>query len=368
MSASNPTTTEDRLHIGYLHIGRDRSGVRRYGRLVAEEAVARGDLDVTQSDAGGRDASWSRLRSAAAALSDVDIAHVQWKLADWDPRVGGIPRMEVALRELPRPLVLTLHDIFERQGVVERSLSPGALGLRRLGRVAARLVVHSQEERRRLEGVVPASKVTVIPHFVESRPHSPDRAEARSDLDLAERRVITLLGAMTKRRGHRLVLEALAQLPDDVTALFVGAPIEGRDHIEAGLRSDAETLGVADRVRFLGYVDDEVLGHVLAATDIGLCPFSEMSASGALATWISTGRPLVASDLPAIREIDALEPGAIGRFSPYAAGPLAVAIDVALERATAAADPLVAGLSERLTSARVMDRYVALYRDVFAGR
>ena len=68
---------------------------------------------------------------------------------------------------------------------------------------------------------------------------------------------------------------------------------------------------MADRVRFMGYVPDDELETVLAATDVALCPFREMSASGALATWISAGRPIVTSDLPPIRELDALAPGAV---------------------------------------------------------
>ena len=161
----------------------------------------------------------------------------------------------------------------------------------------------------------------------------PNRETARVDLDVADRRVITLLGAMTKRRGHRLVIDALPQLPRDVIALFVGAPIEGRDHVGRALEEHAADRGVSDRVRFMGYVSDERLGQVLSATDVGLCPFRDMSASGALATWISARCPILTSDLPAIRELDALEPGALRTFAPYEAEALAVRIGETLEEA-----------------------------------
>ena len=230
------------LRVGFLHVGRERSGVRRYGSILAAEAATRADLEVIESDAGGRDASWSELRAAAGRLADADVVHLQWKLADWDPRLGGIPRMEVALRALPRPLVVTLHDVFGRSGIRERWLSPSALGLRRLGSAAARLVVHADVELRRLHGLVPTERVAVVPHFVETRTDVPDRETARVDLDVTDRRVITLLGAMTKRRGHRLVIDALSQLPRDVIALFVGAPIEGRDHVGRALEEAARIM------------------------------------------------------------------------------------------------------------------------------
>jgi glycosyltransferase involved in cell wall biosynthesis len=259
---------------------------------------------------------------------------------------------------------VTLHDVFARQGFRARWLEAGALGLRLLGRVAARVVVHSEEERQRLDGIVPAERIAVIPHFVEERPALPDRDASRAALGLGDQRVITLLGYLTKRRGHRLVLDALAGLPDDVTCLFVGSVIAGRDHIADGLRQHARELGVGDRVRFMGYVPDADLDAILAATDVALCPFRDMSASGALATWISSGRPIVASDLPAIRELDAMVPGAIRRFAPYEADPLREAIVSALGAASRDPDPNVRRLAAELATPRIVARYADVYRSL----
>ncbi len=311
------------LRVGYLHVGRPRSGLRRYGAILAAEAATRADVEVVESDVGGREAGLSDLRAAAGRLRSADVVHVQWKTADWDPRFGGIPRLEVVLRSLRRPLVVTMHDVFVSQGRWARRLSPTALGIRRLAHAATSLVVHSEDERSRLVGLVPAAKVEVVPHFVEIRPSLPDRAAARRELGLGDQRVVTLLGTITKRRGHRLVIDAMTGLPSDVTALFVGSNIEGRDHVRLELEQHAADVGVADRVRFLGYLPEGELEQVLVATDVALCPFRVMSASGALATWISAGRPIVTSDLAPFRELDALAPGALQPFAPYEPEPLA---------------------------------------------
>lgn len=360
-------TRAERLSVGYLHTGRARSGLRRYGRILATEAATRADLEVLQSDAGDRDASLLDLRRAAGRLRGADVVHLQWKLADWDPRWGGVPRMEVVVASLRRPLVVTMHDVFERSGRWERRLSPAAIGLRRLAHHARRLVVHSEEERERLDGLVPHHKVAVVPHFVEVRTEAPDRTAARETLDVADRRVVTLLGYITKRRGHRLVIDALTDLPPDVTALFVGSTIDGRDHVARDLEAHARDVGVADRVRFMGYVSDEQLAQVLAATDVALCPFRTMSASGALATWISSGRPIVASDLAPVRELDALEPGSLHRFHPYAPAPLAERIAATLDMATDSPDPRVLALAARLATPRMVDRYIGIYRAAVSG-
>jgi len=355
------------LRVGFLHVGRERSGLRRYGQILAQEAARRPDLEVVEADAGGRGASLSSLKRAGRALRRADVVHVQWKLADWDPRWGGIPRLELLRVSNGRPMVVTMHDVFERRSAWERQLSPGALGLRRLGRVARRLVVHSEEERARLDGLVPAHRLELVPHFVEVRGALPDRAAARAALEIEGRRVITLLGYMTKRRGHRLVVDAMRSLPDDVTALFVGATISGREHVGEELQAYASDVGVAERVRFLGYVSEQRLEQVLAATDVALCPFRVMSASGALATWISAGRPIIASDLGPIRELDTMEPGALQVFTPYDAAPLAEAIVRALAMATREPDPNVAALADRLATPRILDRYLEVYRAALAG-
>jgi len=350
------------LRVGFLQIGRDRSGLRRYADIIATEAGARPGIEVVESDVGDRGAPWSDLRRAARRLRDVDVVHVQWKVADWNPRLGGLPRLELALRTMGRPVVFTLHDVYNPQNRWQRWITSEALGLRRLGRAASAVVVHSEEERRRLGRRVPERKVEVVPHFVEGRPGLPDRARARAALDIEDRRVISLLGHIIKRRGHRLVIEALRELPDDVIALFVGSPLQGRDYMVEQFKEWAEKQGVADRVRFTGYVPEDVLEQVLVATDVALCPYRSMSASGALATLISAGRPIVTSDLPQLREMEAMVPGAFHMFSPYTSEALAPVIASALQSATDAPDPHVQALARRLSTARVVDRYVGIYR------
>ena len=351
-----------RLRVGFLHVGRERSGLRRYGAILAAEAATRPELEVVESDIGDRGASWSDLRRAARRLRDVDVVHVQWKVADWNPRLGGIPRLEVALRSMGRPTVFTLHDVYAPENRWQRTVSPEALGLRRLGFAASSVVVHSEEERRRLAGRVPDAKVEVVPHFVETRAALPDRAASRTALEVADKRVITLLGHVIKRRGHRLVIEAMRELPDDVCALFVGAPLRGREYMVDQFREYAVKNGVEDRVRFMGFVSEEQLEQVLAATDVALAPYRSMSASGALATLISAGRPIVSSDLPQFRELAAMESGALHTFTPYEAAALAPAVEEALAVATEEPDPHVQRLARRLSTARVVDRYVGLYR------
>jgi glycosyltransferase involved in cell wall biosynthesis len=352
----------DRLTVGYLHLGSPRGGVRRYGLELAAAARQDPSLAVVEDDCGGSRRSPGDLRRSARHLDAADVAHLQWKLADWGGGYRALAALELFLQASRKPHVVTLHDVYARVGWRERWTSPGALALRRLALSRATVVVHGQEERERLAGLI-GDRVHVVPHFVEERAPLPDRDLAKRALGVSGYRTITLLGHVVRRKGHRLVLDALPLLPADVVALFAGSPIEGRDARARELEARAADLGVADRVRFLGFVPDEDLDTVLAATDLALCPFRDMSASGALSTWISTGRPILASDLPAFREYDALEAGAIRRFSPYTPEALAEAVAGALAEGRPAIDPLVRQLSAALATPRTIERY----RDVYAA-
>jgi glycosyltransferase involved in cell wall biosynthesis len=355
------------MRVAFLHLGRAQGGVGRYGRILADAASRSPTLGVIQVVAGEREATLGELRRAARAASAADVVQVQWKSADWGGGIRSLGRLGFFMAACRRPVVATLHDVYPRLGLRRRWLDPGALALRLLGRTGARLVVHSEEERRRLLDLVPPDRVAVVPHFAEERPPLPDAGGARRSLGVADRRVVTLLGHMTRRKGHRLVLEALATLPADVVALFAGAPLEGRDAREQELRGAAAELGVEDRVRFLGHVPEEALAEVLAATDVSVSPFRDMSASGAVSTWISAERPIVASDLPAFREYETLVPGSIRIFAPLTADALASAVDAALEDAAAHGrdqpDPRVAELHRLLATPRIVERYESLYRD-----
>jgi glycosyltransferase involved in cell wall biosynthesis len=352
----------DHITVGYLHLGRGESGVRRYGRILAEAAARRTDIDVIEADPGDRDAGLADLRRAARRLNAADVVQIQWKSPDWGGPYRALPRLEVFLAACRRPVVVTLHDVYPREGWRNRWANAGAIGLRRLSLGAAWVVVHSNEEAGRLKGVIPGSKLDVVPHFVEKRAPLPDRAAAKAALGLDGCRVISLVGFMTKRKGHRMVMEALRELPPDVMAIFVGAPIEGREVRGQELRHYAAQLGVEDRVRFTGYVSESELRQVMAATDVAVCPFRDMSASGSVSTWISTGRPIVSSDLPAFREYDALSRGSMRMFSPYTADALAAKLGATLEAGLGPIDPAVDRLRRRLATPRVVERYLDVYR------
>src|SRR5262249_6909111 len=101
------------------------------------------------------------------------------------------------------------------------------------------------------------------------------------------------------------LLEAFAQIAQEVPQarlIFVGSALFDRDDYERSLRERVRTLGLADRVVFVGYRHD--LARVLAALDVFAFPSLEKDTTPlALLSAVSAGRPAVASGIDGIREV-----------------------------------------------------------------
>lgn len=138
-------------------------------------------------------------------------------------------------------------------------------------------------------GADPA-RLVVVEHGVDLALFRPpaDRAAARAALGLAGPAVLSV-GHLIDRKGHDFAIRAVAGLPG-VTLMIAGdGPREG------ALRDLASGLGLADRVRFLGHVEQRQLPALYGAADAtALCSDREGIANVLLES-IACGTPLVAT-------------------------------------------------------------------------
>jgi glycosyltransferase involved in cell wall biosynthesis len=354
--------------LGFVHLGRPESGVRRYGQLIADEARRRPGLTVIDAEAGRVDEDAAALERVARELADAEVVLMQWNRRGWGRQGRSLARLLRFRRAYRGALVVTLHDIFERHGVRQRWLQPEAWSLRYLARVADRVVVHSDVEVERLRGLIPAERIAVVPHFVKRRELPLGPAEARARLGLADRRVVTLLGFVYGRKGHRYAVEAVPDLPDDVVMVYAGGPVAGRSYVYDLALSKARELGLGDRFRITGYLSEEDLETWIAASHLAILPFTDLSASGSLSSWIGAAKPMLVSDLPGFREYERRVPGALRFFSPTEPRPLAAAIGAALAGPLPDPDPAVARLAEELGMEPTVDRYLEVAREALAAR
>src|SRR3546814_17082373 len=110
------------------------------------------------------------------------------------------------------------------------------------------------------------------------------------------------------RKGHTLVLQALPRV-EGATLMIVGDGPE-RDKLERVARS----LGVAERVRFLGNRPHEELPALLAAADAMVLPSASEGLANVWVEALACGTPLVISDAGGARE--ALDRTEAGRIVP----------------------------------------------------
>lgn len=386
------------MRVAFVHAERDErreSGVTRYGRTLAVGLASVAGLEVVErplSLRGESDGDVHRVESCGKSLSHVDLVHVQFSRYLWGEGWNGGQLLRRLQKSAGLPLVVTFHDVqpfvypadsiqrlfVERfRGVREagggvlwtlwrafRQMQGGVLPDRKtvhwLNRHAAAVLVCTQEEMRRLRPFFQEGVIWVIPHFIEPRNLTLERESVRRRLDLQEKKVLVIQGFIFPGKGHEVALKALALLPPDYFLVFAGGATGGGEHFVSELEADARALGVADRLRITGYLPQAALEEYLAAADLAVCPFTEMSASGSLSTWLSFAEiPVIASALPQVCQYNDLSPGAIETFQPGDPADLARTIRSQHE---AHGREARMRLRELLSLERIVEQHVALYR------
>ena len=136
---------------------------------------------------------------------------------------------------------------------------------------------------------VASERIIVLRNGVDLTRFRPiDRREARGTLNLV-RPTLASVGHLVERKGHHHVIGALAQLPA-MDLLIVGGGEERK-----ALEQLAARLGVSDRVRFMGAVDQDALRLIYNAVDALVLASSREGWANVLLESMACGTPVVAS-------------------------------------------------------------------------
>jgi glycosyltransferase involved in cell wall biosynthesis len=129
----------------------------------------------------------------------------------------------------------------------------------------------------------PAVRIHVIPNFApDLKPKAADRAQFETPADVP---LLLAVGRLHPVKGLDLLLDALVRLPE--VWLWLAGEGPERDL----LMRRAAALGVARRVRFLGWRDD--VASLLAAADLFVSPAREETFGNAILEAMQQGRPVV---------------------------------------------------------------------------
>lgn len=273
---------------------------------------------------------WREARRARRAGFDFDLidAHLAWP--------DGYGALLLA-RLLGKPLTLTLrgHDIneFPRFPSRRRQIVAALQGAQRVMSVATAL---------RLEAVAlgcPVEKTETVSNGVVADLFMPrPRDEARRALGLdPSRRLIVSVGHLIERKGHHLVVEALARLAaegrDDVDVAIVGGAGEEGDH-RAVVEATRDRLGLGGRVILAGPRKNDELPLWYNAADVMCLASSKEGWANVLLESMACGTPVVATNVWGTPEVvcDPAYGVLVDRTPESIAGGLARALDATWDR------------------------------------
>lgn len=304
MPAPEPIT------VGFLHLGSERGGIHRYGRMLAVRLGERPGVRVVECATDVSDGGVASLRSllrAGRALATADVTILSYSPNRlWAGGHTHLVQLGLTLLLLRRP-VTVLHDVYP--SLRWRSRRWWALAV--CGLLSRAVVVHEQHEMATLATVPRRARLSRIPHFVEEMSLAP-RARARAELGVGDTAlVLGMVGWIHPRKNCERAIEVLAHLPDDAQLWLIGSPTPDAESYRRRLERLAAELGAADRLSITGYLDEDEMHLRIAAIDVALAPYRDISASGSLSTLIGARRPVIASDLAVTRELHELAPDAI---------------------------------------------------------
>lgn len=331
------------MNIVWIYPQTAHCGIAMYGDNYVAALKKRATIEVVSPD--------DILRSDAQslyAISIADIIHLQYETSFFVK--GHRDNYPALLARIRRPIFVSLHevykshpDVFPRENLhgnivtlmVRRWLYDFRHPVQRFFARhcfahfgASHLLVHGDHHKEILGRLgITQIPVIVLPHPVRISP------VARVVKQITDGPIsIASSGFITNHFNYDLLFTALKELRRPWRFIWIGGARRHEDKsIEQSIQSRIAVEGWDERFTITGWVDQEKRDTLLSEADLYLAFFTARSSSGSLCTAIGSGVPIVATDLPLMREIN----GVIPFLTIVPSDPMAVA--TAIERL--AADP-----------------------------
>jgi glycosyltransferase involved in cell wall biosynthesis len=222
---------------------------------------------------------------------DIDIVHAH---VGRDYLVAALAARHAAKARL----VLTRHHYLP--------LNRNAIYRWMLGDVAAVIAVSDSVRASVLERLkVPLDRVRTIPNWIDpARFQAVERDAARAMFHLRGNIVVACIGQVTPAKGQEEFVRSAArvmQMRPDVEFLLAGEETEDGRPFTGQLTSIAGSLGLGEKLRFMGYVGN--IPELLAAVDVVVIPSWDEGFSLVAIEALAARRAVLASNVGGITGI-----------------------------------------------------------------
>jgi glycosyltransferase involved in cell wall biosynthesis len=201
--------------------------------------------------------------------------------------------------------VVTLHDVTFLVRPTFGPLTTRGMGMlvKAAARRADRLITGTAAARDEICSVlgVDPARFSVVHHGHEpARGTDGTPAEAlRARYELGRARVVLCVAAKRPHKNQEVLIRAMPMLDRDVVIVLAGHP----EPYELKLRALTGELGLADRVRFVGYVSDADLEGLWSVAACAAFPTLGEGFGIPVIEALAHGLPVAVSDIPVLREV-----------------------------------------------------------------
>ena len=151
---------------------------------------------------------------------------------------------------------------------------------------------------------LPEDKLVMVPNGVNIQEYAGNRSadlrQFRRKFALPEEKLVLYVGRLVYEKGIHVFVNAVPKILGKVDAKFV---VVGNGYMKAPLSNLVESMGLAHKVMFTGFVDDETLKNLQRCADVSVVP-SLFEPFGIVALEAMAAKsPVVVSDTGGLSEI-----------------------------------------------------------------
>ncbi len=262
---------------------------------------------------------WRFARSASKKIKELnskfglDIIHANLPL---------VPSFAIP-KDSARALICTVHSTWKGEAIVTKKYNPENLNPNEKMMFRFNFMLRSYEKKLmdRSDALIAVSKYTVdeltelygidekkihvIYNGVDINKFKPriNKSELRQEFGLEDKqKIILFVGRLYHRKGLEILLHSIPPVLQEFSDVKFAISGTGFKEKEESLRELAKKLDIEEHVTFLGYVPDEKLPFLYAASDVFVLPAIYENFPFAILEAQATGLPVISTKVGGIPE------------------------------------------------------------------